>query len=240
MVTCRSEADVKRFLDTLTAEKKSKIKLFACDMHKPFHAAIRSDEQLAHAAIVHDPFHIMKRAGEAVTELRRQIFFRAGPELRAIGGDRWLVLRPWERLGEEDQIKLNKLFALNNKRCAPTRCSRNCVRHSKPRMAQPCGKRFSTYLPHRKEIERSDAKAPRLLTPATMASSRWQSIGRPPVASRRSTTGGRRSSAAAEATRPPQYLFRKLQFITANPVRTAQGADRFLALGLAAPTSAAA
>jgi transposase len=54
-------------------------------MHEPFKKAIRDDSSLAHAAIVHDPFHVIKRAREAITELRRSIFFRAGPELREIG-----------------------------------------------------------------------------------------------------------------------------------------------------------
>jgi len=68
------------------------------DMHLAFINAIYGDKDLAHAAIVHDPFHIMKRVGEALDELRREVFFRAGPEMRRIGrGARWLILRAWER-----------------------------------------------------------------------------------------------------------------------------------------------
>lgn len=36
------------------------------------------------------------------------------------------------------------------------------------------------------------------------------------------------------------YLFKKLRFITANPVRNSAGIKRFLALGLPAPTTRAA
>jgi hypothetical protein len=44
--------------------------------------------------VTHDSFHIIKRAGEAISELRREQFFRAGPELRAVGrGSRWLGIR---------------------------------------------------------------------------------------------------------------------------------------------------
>ena len=81
----RDSATLKSFLDSLTPEQKAAIKLFAMDMHEPFKKAIREDEALAHAAIVHDPFHVIKRAVEAVTELRRAVFFRAGPDLRVDG-----------------------------------------------------------------------------------------------------------------------------------------------------------
>ncbi len=81
----RSEATLKVWIDTLSPEQKAVIVLFAMDMHRPFLNAVRADTALAHAAVVHDPFHVMKRAGEAVTELRRAAFFRAGPELRAVG-----------------------------------------------------------------------------------------------------------------------------------------------------------
>jgi len=37
----------------------------------------------------------MKRAGEALSEMRKDTFFRASAELRGIGrGTRWLILRP--------------------------------------------------------------------------------------------------------------------------------------------------
>jgi hypothetical protein len=37
--------------------------LFAVDMHPPFHNAIRADLQLDHAAIAHDPFHVIEASG---------------------------------------------------------------------------------------------------------------------------------------------------------------------------------
>jgi transposase len=100
----RDSETLKCWLDSLSAERKAAIELFATDTHEPFKKAIRDDPALAHAALVHDPFHIIKRAGEAVTELRRSVFFRAGPELRAIGkGTRWLVLRAWQRQSDEQR-----------------------------------------------------------------------------------------------------------------------------------------
>ncbi len=41
---------------------------------------------------------VMKRAAQAIDELRRQLFFRGGPQMMAIGrGKRWLFLRAWEK-----------------------------------------------------------------------------------------------------------------------------------------------
>jgi len=85
-------------------------------MHAPFRLAIRADPALAHAAFAHDPFHLVKRANEAVTEMRREAFFRATPELRSVGrGTRWLVLRAWERTAPEQQERLRKLFSYNQR-----------------------------------------------------------------------------------------------------------------------------
>ncbi|MCW5789822.1 MAG: transposase [Polyangiaceae bacterium] len=68
-------------------------------MHRPFFNAIRGDDVLAKVPFVHDPFHVIKRAGEAVSELRRSIFFRAGPY--AARCRVWHAVaraRPWERV----------------------------------------------------------------------------------------------------------------------------------------------
>ena len=85
-------------------------------MHAPFRKAIEDDPELKHAVIVHDPFHIMKRANEALSELRRVTFFRAGPELRAVGrGTSWLVLKAWEKTSDEEKATLRQLFSYNTK-----------------------------------------------------------------------------------------------------------------------------
>jgi transposase len=110
----RSEATVASWLATLTDEQKAKLTLVAMDMHRPFWNAIKADKKLAHVAIVHDPFHVMKRAGEAVSQVRKDAFFRAGPEQRRIGrGSRWLVLRAWENSNAVQIAALDKLLAMN-------------------------------------------------------------------------------------------------------------------------------
>jgi transposase len=110
----RREETLATWLDTLSAAQKAQLQLFAMDMHEPFANAVRNDPELAHVAIVHDPFHVMKRAGEAVDEVRRQVLFRAGPELRAVGrGKRWLFLRAWVRLSSDQRQDIGSLLAAN-------------------------------------------------------------------------------------------------------------------------------
>ena len=112
----RGEATLAQWIASLSPEQKAALRLFATDMHAPFAAAIRADPSLAHAPVVHDPFHVTKRAGEAITELRRSVFFRASLELREVGrGTRWLVLRAWDRTSAADKLRLRRLFSFNGK-----------------------------------------------------------------------------------------------------------------------------
>ena len=91
---------IERWLATLTTEQKSELRLFAMDMHRPFRNAVEQDEDLGHVVVAHDPFHLMKRANKAITEIRKDIFFRAGAFMRGVGrGTHWLVQRSWERDG---------------------------------------------------------------------------------------------------------------------------------------------
>ena len=112
----RRQETLSRWLATLSATQKAALRVFAMDMHEPFAAAVRNDASLKHVAIAHDPFHIMKRVGEAVDEVRRQVLFRAGPELRALGkGKRWLFLRGAERLTPEQHSALADVLKGNRK-----------------------------------------------------------------------------------------------------------------------------
>jgi len=110
----RGAEAVKAWLSTLSSETKAGIRLFAMDMHEPFCAAIADDPELAHAALVHDPFHVMKRANELIDELRRATFHRASAELRKVGsGSRWLFLRAEERLSADQRTRLRALLKYN-------------------------------------------------------------------------------------------------------------------------------
>jgi transposase len=238
----RRQATVERWLATLSAEDKSAIKLFAMDMHRPFLEAIRNDQQLQHAATVHDVFHVIKRANDALDELRRETFFRAGPELRAVGrGKRWLYLKTWERCSEEQQQELKRFLAGNGKLArarqvvdelrgvlhAPDRLSMSIgLNHVLTRIAKranvPMRKLHDSLLSHYLEIVTLGEHHPPTGRIEAL-NNNWETLLR-----------------QARGYRDLDYLLLKLRFAIANPVRTEEGIRRFLALGLPTPYRKAA
>lgn len=238
----RGSETLKSWLNTLDATQKAEIRLFACDMHEPFKKAIRDDSALAHVAIVHDPFHVIKRAGEAITELRRSIFFRAGPELREVGrGARWLVLRSWDHSSEEQRRRLRLLFRLNGKlarayqlveelRAVLRALDRKTLYDGLWRILRRTERRDN--VPMRKLHESLKAHLDEIVAlgehhPPTgrieALNNNWETLVR-----------------RGRGYRNHAYLLAKLRFITANPVRNADGIKRFLALGLPTPFDRAA
>jgi transposase len=239
----RDADTVKQWLAPLTPEQKAQIILFASDMHDPFKKAIREDEGLAHVAYAHDPFHIMKRAGEAISELRREIFFRAGPEMRAAGrGARWLVLRPWYRLSDDEKAQLGRLFTLSNGKLARAYQTIEQLREAlkapdEDTLAEaiwPVLQRTArrSNVPMRKLHDSLIAHMDGILALARHR----PPTGRIEALNNNWETLVRRG----RGYRDHQYLLRKLRFITANPVRTRAGILRFLALGITPPIAEAA
>jgi transposase len=71
---------------------------------------------LPKADIVYDEFHVLQHAADAIDEVRRHEFFRAGPTMRAMGrGKRWLLLRRWRHLSLAERGVLRALFAINRR-----------------------------------------------------------------------------------------------------------------------------
>ena len=228
------------WLKTLTSEQKAAIKLFAMDMHAPFRKAVRDDPELAHVPVVHDPFHIMKRAGEAITELRRQVFFRAGSQLRAVGrGTRWLVLKAWEKTTEEERAALRRLFSYNDKLARAYQVLeelRVALRApDEQAMAEGlwhvlCRTRRRDNVPMRKL---HDSLREHMLEILALGE-HHPPTGRIEALNNNWETLVRRG----RGYRNHHYLLAKLRFVTANPVRNRKGILRFLALGLPAPAAA--
>jgi len=239
----RSESTVEQWLATLSDEQKGAIELVALDMHKPYVNAIKADAVLKDVPIVHDPFHLMKRAGEAMDEMRREYFFRAGGQLRAVGrGTRWLVLRAWERCSEEQQAKLRELFRYNPRLgrayqvieefrelvCqAPDREAmdvglKRILRRTQERQNVPLRKWHDSLREHREQIlALAEHRPPTGRIEAL--NNNWESLVR-----------------RARGYRNYDYLLLKLRFMTANPIRNDRGVQRFLALGLTPPKPLAA
>jgi transposase len=238
----RGEASVKQWLDTLSPEQKAGIKLFASDMHAPFQAAVKADPELAHTVWVHDPFHVIKRANQAVDELRRETFFRASPELRAVGrGKRWLVLRAWEKTTPEQRAELRKLFSLNPRLANAYQILEELrqVLHAPDRASMSAG------LMHvLRRTERRANKPMRKLHDSLEA--HWNAIvalgeHHPPTGRIEAlNTNWEALVRRGRGYRDLDYLLLKLRFMTANPIRDEDGTRRFLALGMTPPARIAA
>jgi transposase len=238
----RGEATLKQWLDGLTSAQKQSLVLIAMDMHGPYLAAVRADPELVHVHIVHDPFHVMKRAARAIDELRRSYFFRGSPELRAVGrGTRWLVLRAWERCSTEQQARLRELFSYN------PRLGRAYQLIEEMREALRAPDRRSMELGLARVLRRTQARDNRPLR-ALHDSIRehWYEIvalgeHRPPTGRLEAlNTNWEALVRRGRGYRNHQYLLLKLRFMTANPIRTKSGVTRFLALGLQPPVPHAA
>jgi len=235
----RSEETLTGWLSSLSTEEKARIKLFAVDMFEAFATAIRSDPELAHAAIVHDPFHVMKRAGEAVDEVRRRVLFRAGPELRALGrGKRWLFLRAWVRLSDDQRQTIGEVLAANRTLMhaytvkehlrdvlqAPTRAEMaaglaSVLRRTARRANVPMRKLHDTLRTRFDAIVALGEHHPPTGRIEAL-NNNWETLIR-----------------RGRGYRDLDGMVRRLRFMIANPVRNRLGIERFLAIGATPPAT---
>jgi transposase len=233
----RSGAPLTEWLEARTDDEKASVKLFAMDMHRAFWNAVDDARGYEHAPIVHDPFHITKLANAALDELRREVFFRPSPEMRALGrGTRWLFLRAWERTTADEKVKLTQLLAQNNTlaRAYQIREELRGVLHAstKDEMAVGLGRIL-------RRTARKDNKPLRRLH--DMLNERWNEIlalaeHRTPVGLIEALNNNWEALVRrARGYRDLDYLLRKLRFMIANPIRNRDGIRRFLALGLPPP-----
>jgi transposase len=233
----RKEATLKLWLDTLTKEQKRTITLFAMDMHEAFKNAVRNDPELTHVAVVHDPFHVMKRANQAIDELRRAIFFRAEPEMRELGrGKRWLFLRAWERCSPSQQSTLKRLLGLNAKLAAAYQVKEEL----RGVLGAPDEDAMAKGMAHifRRTQRKSNVQMRKLHEslrnhlPEILALGKY----RPPVGRIEALNNNWETLVRlARGYRDYEYLRRKLAFMTANPLQTEAGVRDFLELARTAP-----
>ena len=233
----RDELTLRRWLQSLSTEQKAAIELVAMDMHRAYWNAVDNTRGLEHAAIVHDPFHVMKLAGQMLDELRRDVFFRAGPELRAIGrGKRWLLLRAWERTTDSQRAGLQALLVHNRTLARGYQIKEELrdVLHAPNRAAMEIG--LQRIL---RRTASHDVVALRRLHDTL--NERWNEIvalaeHRPAVGRLEALNNNWETLVRrARGYRNHDYLLRKLRFMTANPIRNDDGIRRFLALGITPP-----
>lgn len=233
----RSKEVLAGFLAGLETEQRAGLELVAVDMYGPFLAALREAEGLKHVAIVHDPFHVLKRVGEAIDDARREVFFRAGSELRAAGrGTRWLFLRAWDRTTDGQRERLRAVLSRNGKLARAYELKeqiRDLVLHAPDGHALADGLktilrrlRRSSLEPLRKLAAALDERLPELMLladyrPATgrieALNNNWETLVR-----------------RGRGYRNHDGIVLKLRFMIANPLRSLDGLRAFAALGQAA------
>ncbi len=233
----RSEATLRRWLESLSREQRAAIQLFAMDLHRAYWNAVDGVRGLEHAAIVHDPFHVLKLAGQMLDELRREVFFRASAEMRAVGaGRRWLLLRAWERISERQQSELTVMLSHNATlaRAYQIKEELRLVLRAPDASAMRAGLDRILRRTQRRDIvplrRLHDTLNERYNEIVALAEHR-PAVGRIEALNNNWETLVRR----ARGYRNHDYLLRKLRFMTANPIRSNDGLKRFIALGVTPP-----
>ena len=125
------DGGVGRSLAAIESTLAEHLALQAASMPVLHVAAIR------HVPIVHDPFHITERVIVALDEVRKEVFFRAGPSLRRLGGGhdrRWLLLRAW---GRNTRARSCSASCPSTRRSHPDQGGvREVLLQTRPRLAQ--------------------------------------------------------------------------------------------------------
>ena len=111
----RSEDSLRTLLtDRIDARQRAAVEAVCSDMHRPYRNVVA--EMLPRAEVVFDKFHVCQHASNALDDVRRQEFFRAGAVMRHHGrGKRWLLLRRWKTTRGSKRTELQALFAANRR-----------------------------------------------------------------------------------------------------------------------------
>lgn len=225
------------FLRDMSDDQRKTLELVAVDMYGAFISALEEVPGFEHVVIVHDPFHILKRVGEAIDEARREVFFRAGAVLRAAGrGTRWLFLRAWERTTEPQRDRLRAVLRQNGKLARAYQIKeevRDLLLNAPDGHALHDGLRrvfrrlrHSSLIAMRKLAETLDERLPALMLLADYR----PPTGRIEALNNNWETLVRR----ARGYRNHHYLLAKLRFMVANPLRSLESLREFAELGQAA------
>ena len=102
------------FAEELSARQRKGVEAACVDMHEPYRQSL--EEWVPQCDLIYDKFHIMQHANLAVSEVRREEFFRKGGATRElVKGKHWLLLTRWVNLNSKNKRLLNPLFGLNRR-----------------------------------------------------------------------------------------------------------------------------
>jgi len=108
----KRKASLQGFFDKLTQEQRASIQAVGIDRAGAYKAVI--EEELPHAEIVYDKFHLIANYHEAIDKVRRAEWHAAGEQDKTfIKGQRYNLFRNPENLKPEQKASLKELLAMN-------------------------------------------------------------------------------------------------------------------------------
>jgi transposase len=110
----RSKDMLEQWFKALSPAERKAIRVVSIDMWEAYRQAVRN--QLPHAQVVADRFHVVKQLNERLTQMRRVIQQQADEDTRQIlKGSRWLLVRNREELSDEEESQLQAVLAASPK-----------------------------------------------------------------------------------------------------------------------------
>ena len=105
------------WLQHLSAAERQAIQVVSMDMWRPYRQAVR--QELPHAQIVADRFHVMKQLNHQVDLLRRCMQRQAKKQedetlYQALKGSRWVLLKPRRELTTEQEAQLQQILHISD------------------------------------------------------------------------------------------------------------------------------
>ena len=110
----RDAATLDRFFDELGTEKAAQLQAVSLDLGPAFIKSVRAEGHAVNAVVCADPFHVVKLVGDALDDVRRDLWqqLRRLPDDRwakDFKGSRWALLKNPEDLNPTQQTQLTKL-----------------------------------------------------------------------------------------------------------------------------------
>ncbi len=114
----RDKQTVTRFFDELGDERKAKLELVSSDMGEWVTRVV--EQECPQATLCLDPFHVVKLAGDALDEVRREVWNEARRSgdttgARWLKGARWALWKRPERLTDRQRAKLATIEQVNRR-----------------------------------------------------------------------------------------------------------------------------
>lgn len=108
----REKVTLINWFKSLSKEQKKQIRIISIDMWAPYLQAI--NQQLPHAEVVVDRFHVMKNLNDSVSKTRKILQNQATDEQKQqLKGLRWVLVKNEEKLSNKEQQKLDLMYELS-------------------------------------------------------------------------------------------------------------------------------